>query len=70
MSHPITTELVEKIAAARVNAHAAHFNSLPDLYQLLDHLAVAQPEPNPDALTAYLPAKEKVRRHQSRRLWR
>lgn len=29
MSH-ITTELVEKIAAARVNAHAAHYGAMPE----------------------------------------
>lgn len=29
MSH-ITTELVETIAAARVNAHAAHFGAMPE----------------------------------------
>ena len=30
MSSHITTELVEKIAAARVNAHAAHYGNLPE----------------------------------------
>ena len=29
MSH-ITTELVEMIAAARVNAHAAHYGAMPE----------------------------------------
>lgn len=29
MDH-ITTELVEKIAAARVNAHAAHYGAMPE----------------------------------------
>jgi len=30
MSNHITTELVEKIARARVNKHAEHFNSMPE----------------------------------------
>lgn len=29
MSH-ITTELVDRIAAARVNAHAAHYGAMPE----------------------------------------
>lgn len=28
--NPITTELVETIAAARVNAHAAHYGAMPE----------------------------------------
>lgn len=30
MSNHITTELVERIAAARVNAHAEHYSNLPE----------------------------------------